>query len=353
MGVEVLSRRALNRALLERQLLLRRSALSAAAALEHLVGLQAQAPATAYVALWSRLEGFRPEELSELIETRAAVRIALQRSTIHLVTARDCLAIRPAVQPVLDAFPKRLSGLDTDAIAAAGRELVEERPRTLAELGGLLAGSWDRSPAELANAVRALVPLVQVPPRGLWRRSGRALHTSAEAWLGRPLAPGTAPDELVLRYLAAFGPATVRDVQAWSGLTRLREAVERLRPGLVTFRDEEGRELLDLPGAPRPGPGTSAPPRFLPEYDNVLLGHADRTRILAEEHRRLVFTENAIRATFLVDGFVRGTWARDRATGELDLRPFEPLPTKDAAAVLREGERLLAFLTRPAKGAHI
>jgi hypothetical protein len=348
MSGDVLSLRALNRALLERQLLLRRSRLSAEEAIEHLVGMQAQVPTTPYLGLWTRLEGFRPEELSELIETRAAVRIALQRSTIHLVTARDCLAIRPVVQPVLDAFPKRLSGLDGAGLAAAGRALVEEQPRTFAELGTLLAATWDREPADLANAVRALVPLVQVPPRGLWGRSGQARHTSAEAWLGRPLESGTEPDGLVLRYLAAFGPATVRDAQVWSGLTRLREVVERLRPVLRSFRDEHGAELFDLPAAPRPDPDTPAPPRFLPEFDNVLLSHADRTRIVADEHRKLIFAGNGIGAAFLVDGFVRGTWKLDRDTATVAVEPFEPLSKADRVAVSDEGERLAAFLTQAA-----
>jgi len=354
MGVDTLSLQALNRALLERQLLLRRSSLPAAAAVEHLVGMQAQAPATPYVGLWSRLEGFRPEELSELIETREAVRIALQRSTIHLVTARDCLAIRPVVQPVLDRGVKRLSGPDAEAVAAAGRALVEERPLTLGEIGALLGPEWpDRSPAELANAVRALVPLVQVPPRGLWGRSGQARHTSAEAWLGRPLARAREPDELVIRYLAAFGPATARDIGTWSGLTGLRAVLERLRARLARFRDEDGRELLDLPDAPRPDPGTPAPPRFLPEYDNVLLSHGDRTRIVPEQHRGLVYTENGIRATFLVDGFVRGTWRLDRDAGAVDLQPFERLSTEDELAVSEEAGRLLAFLTPPRNGGPI
>jgi Winged helix DNA-binding domain len=346
MSAEVLTRRTLNRALLERQLLLQRSSLSAAEAIEHLVGLQAQAPATPYVGLWSRLEKFRPEELSELIETRGAVRIALQRSTIHLVTARDCLGLRPVVQPVLDAFPKRLSELDAAGLTAAGRALVDEQPRTFAELGALLAATWDREPADLANAVRALVPLVQVPPRGLWGRSGQARHTSAEAWLGRPLETATEPDELVLRYLAAFGPATVKDVQVWSGLTRLREMVERLRPGLRSFRDEHGAELLDLPDAPRPDPDTPAPPRFLPEFDNVLLSHADRTRVIAGEHRRRIFVGNGIRAALLVDGFVRGTWKLDRDTATVSVEPFEPLSREDRVTVSEEGDRLAAFLTQ-------
>jgi hypothetical protein len=353
MSGDVLGPRALNRALLERQLLLRRSHLSAAEAIEHLVGMQAQVPTTPYLGLWTRLEGFRPEELSELVEKRAAVRIALQRSTIQLVTVRDCLALRPVVQPVLDAFPRRLSGLDAAGLAAAGRALVEEQPRTFAELGALLAADWDREPADLANAVRALVPLVQVPPRGLWGRSGQARHTSAEAWLGRPLETGTEPDGLVLRYLAAFGPATVRDVQVWSGLTRMREVLDRLRPGLRSFRDENGTELFDLPDAPRPDPDTPAPPRFLPEYDNVLLSHADRTRIVADEHRKLIFTGNGILASFLVDGFVRGTWKLDRDTATVVVEPFEPLSKEDRVAVAEEGERLAVFLTRPRKGGPI
>ena len=342
---DVLDRRALNRALLERQLLLRRAAVSPTEAIEHLAGLQSQDPPTAYVALWSRLEGFRAEELSELIETRAAVRIALQRSTIHLVSARDCLAVRPVVQPALDRSLVRVAGVDARALAAATRTLVEERPRMLGELGAALAETWPQHTAlDLSNAARALVPLVQLPPRGLWGRSGRAVHTSAEAWLERPLERDGSPDGLVLRYLAAFGPASVKDVQAWSGLTRLREVLERLRPGLVTFRDERGAELFDLPDAPRPDPGAPAPPRFLPEYDNVLLAHADRSRVMPDEHRGRVYRENRIRATLLVDGFVRGTWRLDRETGRLDVRPFEPLSGAEAEAVAEEAERLAVFL---------
>ncbi len=351
-GSDVLGRRALNRALLARQMLLRRAQLPAFDAIERLVGMQAQAPNPPYVGLWTRLDGFHPDELSTLINDRRAVRIALMRGTIHLVTARDCLTLRPVLQPVLDRglnaiFGVRIAGVDTAALVAAGRALVEERPRAYAELGALLRERWpDRDAAALANAVRALAPLVQVPPRGIWGASGPAAHTTAESWLGRSLDANHAPDAMVMRYLAAFGPATVRDVQVWSGLTGLHAVIERLRPRLRAFRDEQGSDLLDLPDAPRPDPDTPAPPRFLPDYDNALLSHADRTRIMDDEHRTLVFTKNGIiRATVLVDGFVRGTWTitRRRAAATLTIVPFAPLPAQDRAALAEEGGRLLAF----------
>jgi hypothetical protein len=349
---EVLGRRALNRALLARQGLLRRWTTPPAQAVERLVGMQAQAPDPPYVGLWTRLEGFRPDDLARLVEERAVVRIALMRSTIHLVTARDCLALRPLLQPVLDrgfrsAYGRRLEGMDTAALADAARALVEERPRTFADIGAALGERWpDRDPAALSAAARTLLPLVQVPPRGLWGRSGPAAHTTAEAWLGRPLDPDYRVDDVVLRYLAAFGPATAADVQTWSGLTRRKESVERLRPGLLCFRDEHGRQLFDLPDAPRPDPYTPAPARFMAEWDNVLLSHADRTRVISEEHRRRIFTPNGIfPGTILVDGFVAGTWKieRHRGAGTLRVEPFAPLAAEDQAALAEEGERLLAF----------
>jgi winged helix DNA-binding protein len=232
---------------------------------EHLGGLQAQAPFPPYYGLWSRLDGFRPDDLAGLLLSRAVVRIALMRGTIHLVSSRDCMMLRPLTQPVLDRalkslFGKHLPGVDTGAIAAAGRALVEDQPRTFADLGALLAERWpEHPPVTLAQTVRALVPLVQVPPRAVWDRAGQPLHTSAESWLGRPLDPQPSLTGLVRRYLAAFGPATVADIQAWSGLTRLREPVEELGAELRAFRGEDGSELFDLPGAPRPDPGTPAP----------------------------------------------------------------------------------------------
>ncbi|MFL5802566.1 MAG: winged helix DNA-binding domain-containing protein [Roseiflexaceae bacterium] len=349
---DLLSQRALNRALLARQHLLRRVEMPAADMIAHLVGIQAQAPYAPYIGLWTRLEGFQHAELAQLLTDRLAVRIALMRSTIHLVTARDCLALRPLIQPVLErglngTFGKRLAGLDIQALAAAGRALVEQQPRTFADLGALLLERWPgRDPLALANAVRALVPLVQIPPRGIWGAGGLATHTSAEAWLGRPLDPAPTPDEMILRYLAAFGPASVRDIQLWSGLTRLREATERLRPRLRSFRDEHGHELFDLPDAPRPDPETPAPPRFLPEFDNLLLSHADRTRVVSDEHRKRTMTINGvIPGSVLLDGLFYGQWTikRQRGAATLIIDLFEPLPQQGRNALAEEGARLLAF----------
>jgi hypothetical protein len=346
MSADRLGRRALNRALLERQLLSRRRPMAAADAIEHLVGMQAQEDKAPYVGLWARLEGFDPRELADLITQRGAVRIALMRSTVHLVTARDCLALRPVVQPVIDRatngnWGRRLEGVDLAALAAASRALVEERPRRFSELGRMLRERWpDHDPTALAIAARALVPLVQVPPRGVWGSGGLVVVTSAEAWLGRPLAD-PAPDGMVLRYLGAFGPATVGDIQTWSGLNGLREVTERLRPRLRVFSDKRGRELLDLPGAPLPDPDTPAPVRFLPEFDNLLLSHADRARVVADADRGRVSAKGAL----LVDGFAGGAWRirRERRAATLVVELFAPLAAEDRDAVAEEGARLLDF----------
>jgi hypothetical protein len=354
----VLTLRELNRATLERQLLLCRQKLTAVEAIEHLVGLQAQAPDPPYIGLWTRLEAFHPDELARLITDRRAVRIALMRNTIHLVTARDCLVLRPLVQSVFDRdlYANRtnranIEGIDIQALVAAGRTLLEERPRTAKELGVQLKEQWpDRDAASLARAIRHLVPLVQVPPRGVWGKSGPAAHTTVAAWLGRRLEPDPSLDEMIVRYLGAFGPGTVKDVQTWSGLTRLGEVTERLRSRLVTFHDEQGKELFDLPDAPRPGSGTPSPPRFLPEFDNLILSHADRTRIIDDDHRKVIASKNGmVPATVLVDGFVRGTWKTERTRGKvmLMIELFEPLAKEDRDALAAEGERLVRFMAKP------
>ena len=358
---QVLSRQALNRALLERQMLLRRAPVPGSAAgraervteaVEHLVGLQAQAPFPPYYGLWSRLGDFRPDELAGLLTGRQVVRIALMRGTIHLVSARDCLTLRPLVQPVLDRaltaiLGQRRAGVDTQALAAAGRALAEQEPRTFSELGRLLGRQWPGHRADaLAQAVRALVPLVQVPPRAVWGAAGQARHAPAETWLGQPLDRTASLDTLLTRYLAAFGPASVRDVQTWSGLTGLREVADRLRPGLRTFLDENGTELLDLPDAPRPAPDTPAPARLVAEFDNLILSHADRSRVIDEQARARIFTPNGVfPGTVLVNGFVAGTWRIDRSAGAatLTVEPFGKMTLKDRDAVSAEAMRLLAF----------
>jgi hypothetical protein len=347
----VLDLRALNRALLARQLLLERSALPALEAIERLGGVQAQAPWPPYYWLWTRLSGFRPDELVKLITSRQAVRIALMRGTIHLVGAADCLAWRPLFQPLLDrtlktAFGRRLGGVDLAAVAADGRALVEAEPRTMAALGAALAVRHSAEPSALAQVVRATVPLVQPPPRGIWDVGGQATVTSAESWLGRPLDPSPDVTGLVRRGIAAYGPVTVKDLQTWTGLTRLKPVVEALRPELVTFRDEQGRELFDLPSAPRPAPETPAPVRFLPEFENCLISYADRSRIMADAHRARLFTANGIfPSTILVDGFVRGAWKISQGKGSATLRitEWEPVRPADEELLAEEGTRLLAF----------
>jgi hypothetical protein len=311
--------------------------------IEHLVGMQSQVPTSPYTGLWSRIAGFAADDLARLYAERRVARIALLRSTVHLVTADDCLWIRPVVQPVIES-PTFLAGLDHERIAATARAAVETEPRTPGELADLLAELAPSRPRdELGRIARALLPLVQVPPRGVWRKGGAVRLTTAESWLGRPLAVDASVDELVLRYLRAFGPASVQDATAWSRLTRMRPVFERLRPKLRTYRDENGIELFDLAERPLPDPGAPAPVRFLPEYDNVMLGHADRSRVLAPEHRAAIATQNGYLPTVLVDGFVAAAWAFDGAS--VSVTPLVALSKRDRAAVDDEAARLSAFLS--------
>ncbi|MGH3355663.1 MAG: winged helix DNA-binding domain-containing protein [Nocardioidaceae bacterium] len=339
--------------------------MSVTQAIEALAGMQAQAPNPPYIGLWSRLERFEPEDLGRLITGREAVRATLMRGTIHLVSARDCLSLRPSLRPILEktVFSNttygryRLEGLDVDALLSAGRELVEEKPRTVAELRELLGPRWpDRDAAALAYAVRVLLPLVYVPPRGVWGRSGPVAFTTVEAWLGRGVDGEGSLEDLLLRYLAAFGPARAMDAQTWSGLTRLGEVFERLRPRLRTFRDEDGKELFDLPEAPRPDEETPAPPRLLGEFDNLTLSHADRSRVVSSEHRRRIATRNGmVPGTVLVDGFVCGTWTvtRRRRSAQLVVEQFDRVRKRDRPALTRAGTALLGLLAPEAESTDV
>jgi hypothetical protein len=348
-AADVLSPRALNRATLARQLLLERTRMPALDAVEQLVGLQAQLPDNPYVGLWSRLEGFEPGELAQLLLDRRVVRIVVMRATIHLVSAGDCLVLRPLTQPVLDAELRRhpsyapaLDGVDLDAVLAFARALLADSPRTGPQLRAALAERFPaHDPAALAYACRCLLALVQVPPRGVWGQTRQVTTTTAEGWLGRPLDPAPSIDDVVVRYLAAFGPATVADIASWSRLTAMRAVVERLAPRLRTFRDERGRTLYDLPDAPRPDPDTPAGVRFLPEYDNVLLSHADRTRFWDGGSRPAV-TAPAVHGTVLADGTVCATWRLQGSALAVDVA--RALGRRDAQAVTDEGERLARFL---------
>ena len=361
----------LNRATLDRQLLLRRATRPVRDAIEHLAGLQAQAPRAPYVGLWTRLAGFGHQDLEDLLTERIVVRAHLMRNTVHLVTAADFISFRPLFQPIMERalagnFGRNLGGVDLEDLRTVAAALLAERPLTRGQLADQLSASWPgHDPVSLAYAATHLLQLVQVPPRGLWGRSGQATWFLASAWLpdagltgGGPDGPA-APDldsvldQLVVRYLSAYGPATVRDIQAWSGLSRLREVTERLGPRLRTFTGSGGAELLDLPDAPRPDADVPAPPRFLPEYDNLLLSFADRSRVIRGTRPvPLPAGPGATTGTVLVEGFWAADWTitrgRDRAV--LEIRSFGPLGVAGQDAIAAEGSRLLEFAA-PA-GAH-
>jgi Winged helix DNA-binding domain len=345
----VLDRRTLNRTLLDRQGLLVRARAEIPEVIERLVGLQAQEPGDPYVALWSRIEGFYPDALGRLLTDRRAVRMGLMRTTLHLVTDRDALALYPVMADVLrrafrsSPFAKALAGVDIEAVIAASRLIVEAEPQTPADLGRRLAEQWpDRPSAALGYVARFLLPLVQVPPRGVWGMTSRARNTTLEAWLGR--APGApAVDDVVRRYLAAFGPATVADIRTWSWLTGLRAVVERLRPELRTYRDERRRELFDIADGVIADPGVPAPVRFLPMYDNVFLSHEDRARVLVDG---LSVADLTWKGGVLVDGFVRGAWrsARSGRATTVTVEVVDALTAAERQALEEEGARFLGFL---------
>jgi hypothetical protein len=335
-----------------RQLLLERADLDALGAIEHLVGLQAQEPHDPYLALWSRLDGFDPDELSQLLLQRKAVRIPAMRSTVHLLSADDCLRLRPLVQPVLDAELARhpmygsvLRGVDLGPVLDAARKLLDAQPLTMAQLRQQLGPRFPHlDAAAIAYACRNHLALVQIPPRGVWGQRRQVTLTTAESWLGRPLDAVPSIDEMVLRYLAAFGPALPADVAAWSRLTGFREILDRLRPRLRTFRDERGRELFDVPDAPLPDPDVPAPPRFLPEYDNAVLSHGDRSRYTPENIGRVVSDERVL-GSVLDDGILWATWSLQR-DGDAVTMVVRHLggSKRRLAAVGAEGERALGFL---------
>ena len=354
MAGEVKTKRELNRTLLGRQLLLERQRMAPAEALGHLVGMQAQNPLDPYFGLWSRLDGFDPMELSALVESGEAVRAWLMRGTIHLVTACDCLALRPVMASVMrkalegSQFGRDTAGIDRDELAAAAREAFAPGPLTRAELGRALAARWPESSAEsLGLAASYLLPLLQIPPRGTWGATHRATMALVDEFLGRPLATDDDPADAIRRYLRAFGPAAPKDVRAWCYKTGLREVIDRLRPELVAYRDENGTELLDVPDGELFDPETPAPPRLLPEYDNAVLSHDDRSRIVPPgEASRLWW-----KGTVLVDGFVDGTWQleREKSRVTLAIGPWSKWRQADRDAVAAEGGRLLEFAAADAE----
>jgi len=334
-----LSHDDLNRALLARQHLDAPRDASVLDEVRHLVGLQSQVPSSPYPALWSRLAAFAPDDLGSLLTDREVVRVGALRGTVHLVAADDALELTALVRPTLAAYLRAknqhgaaLADVDLDDLEEVARDVLDE-PLTSVELGRRLAQRWpDVDPKHLAYGARCLLPLVQVPPRGLWGASGpgtTTTWTTAQAWLGRSddaldaVAHGTDPDadlaarvRLVRRYLAAFGPASVADAQRWSGLTRLKAAFDALRPDLETFTGPDGKELVDHPDAPRPPGDAPVPVVLAGDFDNLVLSHDDRTRVLGDVPVKSVVSVNGqVAATVLVDGRVAGAWtARPTAT---------------------------------------
>ncbi|OLR93805.1 winged helix DNA-binding domain-containing protein [Actinokineospora bangkokensis] len=349
-----LTPRALNRAYLARQLLLHRHPLTPAQALHHLIGLQAQAPDPPYLGLHARLTDFHPDHLADLLRTRAAARLSLMRGTLHLVTTDDAHTLRPLLQPLHDKATRTNGGPTVrtltpeqiTAITTRGRTLLTQRPMTAAELGTALATEFPGHPADrLAMIVRNTTSLTQIPPRGLWRTPGPAAHAPTDTWLPPTTRPPTTIDDLVLRYLAAYGPATPADARTWSGLTGLTEVFDRLTPHLRTYTTDTGTVLHDLPDAPRPDPDTPAPARLIADYDNLILSHADRTRVLPDTVRPHVLggPNGVIPATTLVDGHIAGTWRlrRTRRTATIEITQHTRTTTEARHDLTAEAHHLL------------
>jgi hypothetical protein len=357
MADRILNLRELNRATLARQMLLERETLPAPAAIERLVGLQAQLASAPYAGLWARLRDFRREDLAREIENRKVVKATLMRATLHLCTADDYVRFRTALKPLLigasgEIAKRRDADFDLDKVLKAARKFIGEKPRTFAEISDMLTELMpDHDVGAMRYSVRTHIPLVQVPINTGWSYSNKPEFTLAESWIGRPVSPEDKLRELVLRYLAAFGPASVTDAQTWLGM-KLKETFEKLRPELQTCRGEGRTELFDLPGAPLPAEDVPAPVRFLPEYDNLLLSHSNRSRVIADEYRSKVYLPGLrVAATILVDGFVRGAWKIEKAktAATLVIEPFDKLTKKDRAALTEEGERLVHFVEPTAK----
>jgi hypothetical protein len=355
----VLTVRELNRATLSRQLLLERMAMPVTTAIERLVGLQAQLSVAPFVGLWTRVRDFRREDLARAIEERRVVKATLMRATLHLSTAGDFLLLRATLQQMLSLAASEIvrrrepRELDVKTLLQEARRFIAEKPRTFAEISAMLSDLRpDRDVGAMRYTVRTHIPLVQVPVKGGWSYPANPQFTLAESWLGKRILPEDNFRTLVLRYLAAFGPASITDLQTWSGIPKLKNRVEAIKSDLVVYRDEGKRELLDLPDTVLPDADTPAPVRFLPEFDNLLLAHDKRTRVIADEHRSRVYLPGLrVAATFLVDGFVRGAWKveKTKTAASLVMEPFEMLAKKVRAALAEEGEGLVRFLQPEAK----
>ena len=363
-GRSSLSDRALNRALLARQLLLERAAITPVAAVERLAGLQAQWSPAPYIGLWTRLARFAIRDLEGALTDRTVVKATVMRGTLHLLSAREFpfyAVATAAARGDLWRNPKLEAGIDLDQIEARLLRYTATTPRTFDELAELIVdaapGDRDRQRYLIRRLVFNRGAVVHTPPSGTWRHFRTGGYVAGRSWVAKWHEPSidAATDHVVRRHLAAFGPAAVEDIASWSSIRGplIRESLARL-PEIDRFRDERGRELYDLARAPRPDPQTPAPVRFLPKWDSTLLAYAapERVRILPEQHRKTVILKNGdVLQTILVDGMVAGTWATAVTRGEamLTVAPFATLARADRTALIDEGERLIRFVEPEAK----
>jgi hypothetical protein len=359
MADRILTLREINRATLARQLLLERSSMTATAAIEQLVGMQAQLSSAPFVGLWTRLKNFQRSDLASAIEKHDVVKVTLMRATLHLVSAADYLHFRSTFSPVLEdaaeSITKKRAPIDQERVLKVAREFIAEKPRTFAEISAMLSAEMpDSDVGAMRYTVRTHIPMVQMPVAAGWSYPSTPAFTLADEWLGKPIPNHDHIRELVLRYLAAFGPATPADIQTWSyiPLPAIKEVLEALRPQLTVYRDEKKKELFDVAGAPIPGGDALVPIRFLPEFDNILLSHKLRTRVVADEHRKKVYLPALrVAATILVDGFVGGVWKIEKAKGAatLSIEPLVSVTKKQREEMEAEAEPLLHFVEPDAK----
>lgn len=360
MAPRTLTNRDLNRALLARQQLLKRKRLPVAQTIHNVGGLQTQEPKDAFVSLWSRIDGFKRERLLAAAEDRSIVRGSNLRCTIHTVTAEDFIKYRLPLQPVIARdtanWKDRYIGLDKPAVIKAVRKLLEDDvPRTARQIGEALGPQFPEAHVEgLTHCARIHVPVVMTPTDDRFGYSRPPKLMLAERFLGEKLAKDTPLSHFILWGIGAIGPCSTADLRTWSGMPGIREALEPLRPQLMIFRDEAGRELFDLPNAPRPKAETPAPIRFLGEFDNVALSHSDRARIVETEHAKLFnFSKNGRRAfTVLIDGFVKATWQINvkKKHATITVMPFENESKKTLGELEGEAEKLVKFVEPDAVG---
>ena len=356
MTSETLTLRQLNRTLLSRQMLLERGGQSSLDAIECLVALQSQIPNPPYIGLWTRLHDFAKADLTALLESRQVVRAPWIRSTLHLVSAADHQRFQAVIQPALarglrSFFGARAKGLDIERLIEIAKPYLESANPAIGALRDeLQTHEPTRDKQAMAYAVRSCLPLVQIPPSGTWGVGTRATYTTAESWLGK--AEPADLGALFRRYLAAYGPASVMDFQTWAGMTSLKARLASAVKELVEYRDENGKTLYDLPGLPIVSPESRAPIRFLPEYDNILIAHRDRSRILPEAHRKKVFVSaGRVLGSVLLDGFVSGIWRarREKRAATLQVSLFAPAADDQLGEIEAEGLALLRFMEEEAE----